>query len=155
LPALTIELQDPGPPPTFLLGGSLDAASRIRIPEVLLPGLQGGGWDGLVLDLTWLTYLDRQGLQSLIELAEAATGDLVLRSAQGLPLHVLGSIEPRFVPRNLRIEVPEAIPVAIPGRELVRSSGTRIARRRATPAVHGASRAPRADGSPRRRARSA
>ena len=90
MPTLAIDPQEDGPPPVFLLGGTLDVATRIRLHEVLEPGLRAA-WDDLVLDLTWLSYLDSHGVAALMELARAARGRIVLRNATALPRFVLGS----------------------------------------------------------------
>lgn len=103
MPTLTIDLQDDGPPPVYLLGGTLDTASRVRIREVLRP-LVAGGVPSLVLDLTWLQYLDRHGVQELTDLAAAAPGRIVLRNVQGLAKVELESSRVLSSVPNLRVE---------------------------------------------------
>jgi len=156
LPALTIDLQDEGPPPVLLLGGALDAATRLRLREVVLPGLRND-WDDVVLDLAWLGYLDSQGTETLIELARAARGSVLLRGAHGLPFHVLESIDRRSVPANLVFDGISARPVDAPPRvgAIPIARGLRSVARRSPP-VHGpVPHRSEAEGTPGRTARSA
>jgi len=115
LPTLAIDLKDEGPPPVFLLGGELDVATGLRLTEVLLPGLRRE-WDDLVLDLTWLHYLDSQGLQAILRLATAARGRILLRNAQGLARFVLETSDVLASTPNLRLEprVGQAVDVLSP-----------------------------------------
>jgi hypothetical protein len=103
LTTLTIDLQDEGPPPVFLLGGALDLATRVRIDETLLPGVRDG-WRDVVLDLTWLSYLDSLGLEAIARLAASTRGRVLLRNAHGLPRFVLESSETLSSVPNLRLE---------------------------------------------------
>lgn len=113
MPTLAIDLLDEGPPPVFLLGGELDVATRVRLTEILLPGLRSG-WDDLVLDLTWLHYLDSQGLAAIVGLASAARGRILLRNAQGLARFVLETSDALASTPNLRLEPRVGLAVDVP-----------------------------------------